>query len=300
MLFTLNMAASLASSSAMKWAAGGWSFFIVENLVLSENRTALIEQLGEDGYHYLYGTLSTGAMVSVGYAYLRKVRGASPLVAASVPTPIGIGVSFALHALALGMASQSFPKFQIPVTYANETPQPTKVAGPSEVSKSPGRWKVRCPFDFSDSLAKTGTAEGDLSGEPVSVHGLDRITRHPGLWSFGLLGVGNALLVPSIPQRLFLSMPLAVAAIGGWHTDSRHRRNIGGTLSPELNAMTSNVPFLALNTQSPDGILGSLSDLGNELKWSNIGIAAFVSAVYVAQAARSPGRVGAGLAKKLS
>eukprot|EP00978_Attheya_sp_CCMP212_P034932 scaffold149383_cov48-Attheya_sp.AAC.5 len=120
------MAASLASSSAMKWAAGGWSFFIVENLVLSENRTALIEQLGEDGYHYLYGTLSTGAMVSVGYAYLRKVRGASPLVAASVPTPVGIGVSLALHTLALGMASQSFPKFQIPVSYSNEPPKPTK------------------------------------------------------------------------------------------------------------------------------------------------------------------------------
>ena len=52
------------SSKGLRWASGGWSFFIAENLVLSENRTMLIDQLGDDGYHYLYGFFSTAAMVS--------------------------------------------------------------------------------------------------------------------------------------------------------------------------------------------------------------------------------------------
>jgi len=38
---------------------GGWTFFIAENLILSENREYLVGELGERSYKNLYGALST-------------------------------------------------------------------------------------------------------------------------------------------------------------------------------------------------------------------------------------------------
>ena len=57
--------ASAASrkSPLLKWAAGGWTFFILENAVLSENRTYLIQQLGDDQYHAVYGTSKVGGSI---------------------------------------------------------------------------------------------------------------------------------------------------------------------------------------------------------------------------------------------
>ena len=50
------------------------------------------------------------------------------------------------------------------------------------------------------------------------IRGMDRITRHLGLWSFGFLGVGMAFLTPSIPLSVFYSMP--------------HGCGMGGSLRP--------------------------------------------------------------------
>eukprot|EP00429_Kryptoperidinium_foliaceum_P035047 CAMPEP_0176166482 /NCGR_PEP_ID=MMETSP0120_2-20121206/85149_1 /TAXON_ID=160619 /ORGANISM="Kryptoperidinium foliaceum, Strain CCMP 1326" /LENGTH=72 /DNA_ID=CAMNT_0017504031 /DNA_START=12 /DNA_END=227 /DNA_ORIENTATION=+ len=60
---------------AIRWAAGGWAFFIAENAILSENRTYLIQELGDDRYHLVYGTLSTIATASIGYSFysIRKI-----------------------------------------------------------------------------------------------------------------------------------------------------------------------------------------------------------------------------------
>ena len=44
---------------------GGWTFFIGENLLLSENRDYLVEELGEKTYRNIYGCLSTLACGSV-------------------------------------------------------------------------------------------------------------------------------------------------------------------------------------------------------------------------------------------
>ena len=41
------MAAAQYLSPAMRWAVGGWSFFIAENAILSENRSFLIDSLGD-------------------------------------------------------------------------------------------------------------------------------------------------------------------------------------------------------------------------------------------------------------
>ena len=81
---------ALLSSTSMKWAIGGWSFFIAENTILSENRTTLISNFGDDMYHICYGTLSTAAMSSVFYGYFKKVKHAQPLLwGLNAPAPLG-------------------------------------------------------------------------------------------------------------------------------------------------------------------------------------------------------------------
>lgn len=285
----------------MKWAVGGWSLFIAENLVLSENRTFIIQQLGDDGYHYLYGFLSTAAVGSIMYGYRYKVRGAGPFswpVGAAAP-PAAKAASFIVHAVALGMASQTFPKFQIPVHMTSDTAESAVAVGPAvpaSVPAAPRQWKVRCPFDFTDSKSQTGADKSNphrnLDGS-VELHGLDRVTRHPGLWSFGLLGVGSALLVPSLPTRVWMSMPLMVALIGGGHTDSRHRRGIGGALCEDMDKVTSNVPFLAMIAGRQEGgsVLGAFSEFSKEFKWLNAGVAAALAAGWVSRRGSASSRV---------
>ena len=297
-----SAATTATSSSALKWAAGGWSLFIAENLILSENRTYLIDQLGDDGYHGLYGTLSTIAMGSVAYGYRYKVRGQGPFAfnpaVGGRVGPAALVASFALQALALGMVSQSAPKLQIPVhlvdggstddnAAAAAAGAPTAPTAPTSGGGS--QWKVRCPFDFSDSKSQTGVPKGTKQ-QADQLAGLDRITRHPGLWSFGLLGLGNALLVPSIPTRIWLSMPAMVALIGGAHTDSRHRRGMGGELCKEVDEVTSNVPFLAMIMgRQEGGVLQSFRALGDEVKVLNAALAAGGAALWVARRGRGGG-----------
>ena len=54
-----------------RWAVGGWTFFIAENFLLSENRTWLIDEIGDDNYHLVYGFFSTVACSSIGYGYFK-------------------------------------------------------------------------------------------------------------------------------------------------------------------------------------------------------------------------------------
>jgi uncharacterized membrane protein len=274
-------------SSPIKWAIGGWTFFIAENFILSENRTYLISNFGDDAYHAAYGTLSTAAMSSVFYGYFRKVKNAEPLLwSAHSPAPLGAKIaSFVCLSIGLGMASQMPPKIQIPLHYynnnisekSNEITNQTLAAAnkPSVEEVEQTGWKVRCPFDFTDNKDTTSP-----------VHGLERITRHPGLWSFGLLGLGNALLVPSIPQRLWLAMPLMVATIGGAHTDARFRRGMGGTLLPEYDEATSNIPFLAMLSGAQGNVLNVLHDFYEEVKPLNAMIAVGMSGLWVLRRGR--------------
>ncbi|KAL9186128.1 hypothetical protein ACHAXT_005366 [Thalassiosira profunda] len=281
-------AASRALLSApMKWAVGGWTFFIAENFILSENRTWLISEFGGDAYHAAYGTLSTAAMGSVFYGYFRKVRNTEPLLwSLAAPAPLGARVlGFACLSLGLGMASQIPPKVQIPVHFVSGGENDNKlatsplasepVAAAPTATQEEGGWKVRCPFDFTDNKDANGP-----------VHGLERITRHPGLWAFGLLGLGNAFLVPSLPQRLWLAMPSMVALAGGAHTDSRFRRGMGGTLTEEYDAATSNVPFLAMLTGAQGNVGDALRDFAEEVKPLNALVAVGVSGLWVLRRGR--------------
>lgn len=277
------MATKALISGPMKWAVGGWSFFIAENFILSENRTYLISQLGDNGYHMAYGTFSTAAMGSVLYGYFRKVRNTQPLLwSLSSPAPLPSKVlSFVCLSVGLGMASQIPPKFQIPLHFAagddgvdaDNSARASAAEASAADAGAPGEkgWRVRCPFDFTDKKDDDGS----------SIGGLERITRHPGLWSFGLLGLGNALLVPSLPQRAWLAMPYMVALAGGAHTDSRFRRGMGGSLSEEHDAVTSNTPFVAMLSGAQGNVVDVLKEFSEEIKPLNAVLAVGISGLWV-------------------
>ena len=75
-------------------------------------------------------------------------------------------------------------------------------------------------------------------------------------------------------------MPTLVALIGGSHHDSRFKRGIGGTLPPEVDARTSNVPFVGMlfGDQSQDGgVGGAFKKLGSELKGYNMALGASIA-----------------------
>lgn len=252
--------------SLVRWAVGGWTLFVVENAVLSENRTWLIDSMGDDNYHAFYGTCSTIATVSIGFAYYR-ITGKNPPIPpqlrrwkanTSPPIITGIG-SWMCTSVGLVMASQVAPSFQIPISFSGGPP------GSSQMNL-----QVRCPFDFNDRQFE--------SSDPLEPRGISRISRHPGLWSFGLMGMGQSFIAPSVPLQIWWLGPALVAWLGGSHTDSRFRRGMGGTLHPEYDSQTSNLPFLAMITGRQ---IGCWEGLGNELKPLNATIALFASSAWV-------------------
>jgi hypothetical protein len=177
----------------IRWASGGWIFFIAENAILSENRTFLIETLGDDKYHLVYGTISTIATASIGYAYYKIASSSSTksmpsnlMLLKNKPTLMGAFGGWILITTGMVMASQAAPKVQIPVSLGSDNNGKTTL-------------QVHCPFDFSDKYSQGGSNVG-WDGQ---VHGLDRITRHPGLWSIGLIGLGQAVLSSHIPKRIW-------------------------------------------------------------------------------------------------
>jgi uncharacterized membrane protein len=261
------------SNSTLRWAAGGWTLFIAENGILSENRTWIIQELGDDNYHLVYGTLSTLATASIGYAYysIRKASIPPPLTLWKTvpPVPSAIGAWFFMS-VGLAMASQVAPKMQIPVAYEDSNPS---IVGPS--AEAPTRkLQVRCPFDFT----------GKRDEESQLLSGLERISRHPGLWSLGLIGIGQAILAPTIPHRIWWMGPPLVAWLGGSHTDSRFRRGMGGTLAPEYECQTSNIPFWAMISGKQGS--GCWEAMGKEIKPLNAAVAVAMSTLWIVRRVR--------------
>lgn len=241
-------------------------------------------------------------------------------------------MALACMSLGFGLVSQTAPKLQIPLEYVGDGKMRMLHAGVAKGSEeeegeggggdneklqtsssdssnnasgssSDRKWKVRCPFDFTDSRSKC-LSENSQPGEggDIQVRGIDRITRHPGLWGFGLVGMGLSFLSPSVPTRIWLGMPLMVALVGGEHTDSRHRRGMGGNLSKELDEKTSNVPFWAMvsGKQGKDvmGVFGKFV-WGEEVKCWNALLAFGLAASVVARKGRgisavssNSGRIG--------
>lgn len=255
------MLGEILSSKGVKWIAGGWIGFISENILLSSWREEIKKEIGDDNYHYTYNSLSTIACTSIAYGFLRHGRGRGPSIGArSLPAHIS---SFIFQALGFIGFSQGFPKLQLPVSIA-QIENPSVLSSSSSSSKSSNStqanknitFSVRCPMDFRPK---------DI---PVDgIFGMDRISRHAMLWSFGFVGLGYACGSVFIPEIVFGAFPLAFAWIGGAHQDHRFRKGSGGVLTTEMEEKTSNIPFLALLRGSQDW--GSVRD---ELKLSNAGI----------------------------
>ena len=78
-----------SNNTGLYFVAGGWTAFLLENIVLSENREWLCEKYGEENYHLGYNTLSSTACLSILYGYMKHknsgkiwskfTKGAAPL-----------------------------------------------------------------------------------------------------------------------------------------------------------------------------------------------------------------------------
>lgn len=246
---------SLLGSTQTRLAAAGWVFFVAENAILSENRTALIAHLGDDNYHLLYGSFSTAATASIGYTYYKLKR--LPVGRTIISTPNQV-TAWAFLSLGLILASQALPKMQIPVTMS--------------AASNGTKMQVRCPFDFSDQKAAVDSHQ---------LRGMERITRHPGLWSFGLIGAGNAALQSHPALKLWWYGPAFVAWLGGSHSDSRFRRGMGGTLDPWYDSQTSNFPFVAMISGKQGRPSDAFAKLTQETKLMNAACAVAAASLFV-------------------
>ena len=236
----------------------GMGGFILENLVLSENRDFLIEKFGESAYHNGYSVLSTLALGTTGLGVYRGHR-------AIAQGPGNIRVSFPIRTMGLffqilGAAGivQFLPGVQPPIQIQDKPKYDTS----SQQSEHPStpRFAARCPIDFKP---RDVPADG--------IYGLQRITRHPMNYSLAFFFLGMGIKSPAQSPRLFALLFLAWAMIGSAHQDKRYRRGSGGSLTPEKERITSNFPFLAL-------IQGhqSWSSLQDELKWWNISLSSSI------------------------
>lgn len=56
---------------------------------------------------------------------------------------------------------------------------------------------------------------------PNTIYGMERISRHATLWSFGMTCAGYAMITVFIPEVIMFSFPLIFAYIGSEHQDYR-------------------------------------------------------------------------------
>lgn len=249
---------SVLQHRGVRLIGGGWVFFITENVVLSGNRDGIIASIGEVNYTRTYSALSTCACASIAYGYLRHGRQQGPKLWTTSPPRAARCGAVVLQGLGLAGFSQMLPRLQFPITMDPGSASEVARAGPPTTGSSTASTvRVRCPMDFRpDEAPEDGIA------------GLKRVTRHPTFWSMGALGLGTALATPFATEAVMFGMPALMALIGTTHQDFRFRRNSGGELPPEVDAVTSNVPFLALITGKQ-----SWAALGGEIKWLNAAIA---------------------------
>jgi hypothetical protein len=144
----------------------GWTAFILENLILSENRQTIIEAFGDDNYHLAYSSLSTLACGSIMYGYLRYGRGKG--VPVTPPGAARNAASFAFRTLGLVGLSQQIPLLRMPYTYEEDVRAEDGIV--AEIKASPAK-KWRCPMEFG--------AHGSNEDE---VKGMQRVSRHATFW----------------------------------------------------------------------------------------------------------------------
>lgn len=274
---------SALKDKGVRWIAVGWACFITENLVFSHNRGFIIENFSDQAYHIFYSLSSTLACSTIAYGNYKygSIEGAPKLLHKIQPAKNIVAFVFASMGC-IGFA-HLLPRLQIPVTLSNtnilEAPQPldqtqtqtqnvpnnnsTSIGMKKPTSVSKWEFKPQCPIDFK--------AKDEPQGDDI-VYGIRRITRHTTFWSLGLLGASFALTTPYVSKMVLCGMFPVFALIGGSHQDYRYRRGSGGKLSPELDSISSNIPFVALVTGKQ-----KWGDLLSEMKYTNAMLATLLA-----------------------
>jgi len=112
-----------------------------------------------------------------------------------------------------------------------------------------------------------------------------RVTRHVAFWSLGFVGLGSAAATGFAAELVMFLSPAVFAALGGTHQDSRFRRGMGGSLTAEREARTSNLPFVALLEGRQ-----SWQALANDLAAKPVNVAVGVAAALALALLRARGR----------
>ncbi|KAJ3230084.1 CAAX prenyl protease [Chytriomyces hyalinus] len=251
------MLKQVLSHTGTKWIAIGWTAFIAENVIVSENRETLVGALGEDRYRMAYGFLSTAACSSIAYGYLVHGHHKGPSVVPYLGGSPAVKLTVVgLQALGLAGLMQALPKLQIPIGLDTSSTSGSSTSNSSSTPTDPPtqKFKMLCPVDFAHAR----------NSDPNQLE-LKRITRHPQLFSFALFTLGTALSTPFLTTRLLTGFPIVFAVIGGAHQDARFLRS--GAFTQEYMNETSLIPFWALVTGKQ-----KWSDLCDEVKWVNAGV----------------------------
>jgi hypothetical protein len=237
----------------------GWTGFIAENLVLSHNRSAIIEELGDKNYHRIYNTLSTASCLTILYGFYRGKKLTSPNTIHGLNkfngTRAGKILGMGIRVIGLGIGSQTFPKLQFPWEIHYGASQKDQ----SEINSQAIQHltvKSKCPIEFGS----------DRDGETAISK---KITRHPMLWTLGLTSLSFIFRSTYMHQVIFFGYPIIFTIIGGLHQDYRHLRGLGGILTEKDYENSSHVPFWAILN---DKLRIDLKDV----KWINLGLATLI------------------------
>lgn len=229
-------------SKGVRLITVGWLGFMAENFILSDNREYIIANYGDDNYYIVYNILSTMACSSIAYGFFKHGKVGGPSFGRRGSSLQLLG--FSVQALGLIGLSQMAPALQNPVKFGSAPAQvAARIESPeslqSVVPPKAGERKmyIRCPIDFKRDKKK----KGEYSG-------MERVTRHPALWFLGLSCLGSAVTTVYATHAAMFTYPVVFAYLGGAHQDHRYRRSSGGVLTPDMEAISSNVPFAALLT----------------------------------------------------
>lgn len=220
-------AAGFLRDHGVRWVLGGWSFFTLENLIMSEYRKEIKLAWGGRGgpkaYHNFYNALSSFAVGSTVLAYIRYRNKSLALSPPSAPRQ---AAAFACRAAGLIAIGQLMPPINTGVIMGAMD----YVVGGSAWSSVEG---AMCPL-----VAKSYK-------EREEIFGIGRVTRRPELFGLMFAGIGGALMATTAAQVAFFGIgPFFSFGALAFHSDRTQRKN--GELSATKEAQTSVVPFQAL------------------------------------------------------
>jgi len=90
------------------------------------------------------------------------------------------------------------------------------------------------------------TTMAELTGKVVhSAHGIQRVTRHPQNFAFGLFGLAHMLVNPYAGDWIFYGGFIVYGIVSAWHQD-RRLLAMGPAQAKQFLADTSAIPFAAI------------------------------------------------------